>query len=153
MRGIRSLFAAVSTCLFIAGTTAAAEPIATTKEGQLRGEQLADRGVYVYRGIHYGQSTAGGARFKAPQRVAKWQGIKDAVKFGPTCPQGGEVGRRTTTSGELLPQSEDCMVLNVWTPGIADTRQRPVIVWFHGRGIYAGAGSDTLYEGTRLAKR
>lgn len=127
-------------------------PIAKTKEGQLRGEKLVDRDVFVFRGVHYGQSTAGAARFKAPARVAKWDGIKEAVKFGPTCPQGGDVGRRTTTSGELLPMSEDCLVLNVWTPNL-DAKQRPVMVWFHGRGFYAGAGSEPLYDGARLAKR
>jgi len=129
------------------------EPIATTKEGQLRGERLNDRGVLVFRGVHYGQSTAGPNRFKAPQRVAKWQGIKDATKFGATCPQGGDVGRRTTTGGELLPHSEDCLVLNMWTPNLAANKPRPVMVWFHGRGFYAGAGSEPLYDGARLAKR
>jgi para-nitrobenzyl esterase len=152
MRPGRSLLAATAACL-LATTAFANGPIATTKEGQLRGEKLADRDVTVFRGVHYGQSTAGAARFKAPQRVTKWQGVKDAVKFGPTCPQGGDVGRRTTTSGELLPHSEDCLVLNVWTPGVADNKQRPVMVWFHGRGFYAGAGSEPLYDGARLAKR
>jgi para-nitrobenzyl esterase len=127
-------------------------PLATTKEGVLRGERLADRGVTIFRGVAYGESTAGAARFKAPQRVASWQGVKDAAKFGPTCPQGGDVGRRTTVSGELLPYSEDCLVLNVWTPNI-DANQRPVMVWFHGRGFYAGAGSEPLYDGARLSKR
>ncbi len=127
-------------------------PVVTTREGQLRGAKLPERDVYVFRGVHYGQSTAGAARFKAPQRVARWHGVKDAVTFGPTCPQGGDVGRRTTASGELLPHSEDCLVLNVWTPNL-DTKQRPVMVWFHGRGFYAGAGSEPLYDGARLAKR
>jgi para-nitrobenzyl esterase len=153
MRPVRYLLAATAACLFVATALAANEPLATTTEGQLRGEKLSDRDVYVFRGVHYGQSTAGAARFKAPQRVAKWQGVKDAVKFGATCPQGGDVGRRTTTSGELLPQGEDCLVLNVWTPAIADNKQRPVMVWFHGRGFYAGAGSEPLYDGARLAKR
>jgi para-nitrobenzyl esterase len=150
---MRSFIALASGLFFTVGACGADAPIAATKEGQLRGEQLPDRGVYVYRGIHYGQSTAGAARFKAPQRVAKWTGVKDAVKFGPTCPQGGDVGRRTMQSGELLPQSEDCLVLNVWTPAVGDNKQRPVMVWFHGRGFYAGAGSEPLYDGARLAKR
>jgi para-nitrobenzyl esterase len=153
MRLSRALLVVASTCLAIAIANASDEAIATTKEGQLRGERLADRDVFVFRGAHYGQSTAGAGRFKAPQRVAKWRGVKDAVKFGATCPQGGDVGRRTNTSGELLPHSEDCLVLNVWTPALADNKQRPVMVWFHGRGFYAGAGSEPLYDGARLAKR
>ena len=137
---------------WVLGCALAAEPIATTKEGKLRGAGL-EAGGYVFKGIPYGRSTAGAARFKAPQRVAKWQGVKDALKFGSICPQAGDPGRRTTTPGELLSHSEDCLVLNVWTQGLADRRERPVMVWFHGRGFYAGAGSEPLYDGARLAKR
>ena len=139
--------------LLALGPAIAAEPIAVTKEGSLRGAKLDDRGVYVFKGVSYGRSTAGAARFKSPQRVAKWQGVKDALKFGSICPQAGDAGRRTTTPGELLQHSEDCLVLNVWTPGLADNGKRPVMVWLHGRGFYAGAGSEPLYDGARLAKR
>jgi para-nitrobenzyl esterase len=148
----RHLFALLGALLSIGVAAAADAPIVTTKEGKLQGEHLADPGVVVFRGVHYGESTAGAARFKAPQRVARWDGIKEAVKFGPVCPQAGDVGRRTKTAGELLPVSEDCLVLNVWTPNV-DAKQRPVMVWFHGRGFYAGAGSEPLYDGARLAKR
>ena len=139
--------------LLLIGSALADESIVTTKEGKLRGAKLEDRGVYVFKGVHYGQSTAGAARFKAPRRVAKWDGVKDALKFGAICPQAGDPGRRTTTPGELLEHSEDCLVLNVWTPGLADKKDRPVMVWLHGRGFYAGAGSEPLYDGARLAKR
>jgi para-nitrobenzyl esterase len=128
------------------------EPIAQTKLGALRGARLDEPGVLVFKGVHYGQSTAGAARFKPPQPVAKWQGVADATRFGDTCPQGGDVGRRTKVEGELLPMSEDCLVLNIWTPAL-DGKARPVMVWFHGRGFYAGAGSERLYDGARLAKR
>jgi para-nitrobenzyl esterase len=138
---------------FALGSAMAAEPIAVTREGSLRGTKLDDRGIYVFRGVSYGQSTAGAARFKPPQRVAKWQGVKDALKFGPICPQAGDVGRRTTVPDELLQHSEDCLVLNVWTPALTDNGKRPVMVWLHGRGFYAGAGSEPLYDGARLAKR
>jgi para-nitrobenzyl esterase len=134
-------------------TTHADEPIVATKEGRLRGAQLQDPAVYVFKGVHYGQSTAGAARFKAPKRVTQWQGVKDAMNFGSICPQAGAPGRRTTASGELLSSSEDCLVLNVWTPAIDSSGKRPVMVWLHGRGFYAGAGSEPLYDGARLAKR
>jgi len=128
------------------------EPIAKTKLGELKGVHLNDRGVLVFKGVHYGQSTAGAARFKAPKLATKWDGVRDATEFGDVCPQAGDVGRRTTVEGELLPVSEDCLVLNVWTPK-TDDKKRPVMVWFHGRGFYAGAGSEPLYDGARLAKR
>ena len=136
----------------IAFSVHAHEPIAKTKLGDLKGVHLNDRGVLVFKGVPYGQSTAGANRFKAPQAIAKWDGVRDATKFGNVCPQAGDVGRRTTTEGELLTVSEDCLVLNVWTPQ-TDNKSRPVMVWFHGRGFYAGAGSEPLYDGARLAKR
>jgi para-nitrobenzyl esterase len=147
---MRALAGAAALLLF--GTALASEPIVTIQEGKLRGAKL-DSGVYVFKGVGYGQSTADAARFKAPKRVAQWDGVKDALKFGAICPQAGDPGRRTTTPGEVLEHSEDCLVLNVWTPGLGDRRERPVMVWLHGRGFYAGAGSEPLYDGARLAKR
>jgi para-nitrobenzyl esterase len=128
------------------------EPIAQTKLGALRGLRLAEPAVLVFKGVHYGQSTAGSARFMPPRPVEKWQGTRDATRFGAPCPQGGDVGRRTKVAGEILPMSEDCLVLNIWTPAL-DGKPRPVMVWLHGRGFYAGAGSERLCDGARLAKR
>ena len=136
----------------LALTAGAEEPIAQTKLGALRGVRLDEPGVLVFKGVHYGQSTAGAARFRPPRPVAKWQGVFDATRFGNPCPQGGDVGRRTKVEGEVLPMSEDCLVLNIWTPAL-DGKARPVMVWFHGRGFYAGAGSERLYDGARLARR
>lgn len=146
-------FAVCVSALLCFATARADEPIVMTREGQLRGAQLQDPAVYVFKGVHYGQSTAGAARFKPPTRIARWTGVKDAQKFAAVCPQGGEPGRRTSEAGELLPISEDCLVLNVWTPSIDKGGNRPVMVWLHGRGFYAGAGSEPLYDGARLAKR
>ncbi len=143
---------AVALLSLLALAARADEPVANTKLGGLRGVQLSEPGVLVFKGVHYGQSTAAAARFKPPQPVAKWDGVKDATRFGDTCPQGGDVGRRTRVEGEILPMSEDCLVLNIWTPAL-DAQARPVMVWFHGRGFYAGAGSERLYDGARLARR
>ncbi len=131
---------------------AASGPVVVTKAGRLRGLALSNPSVALFKAIHYGQSTAGNARFLPPKPVAAWDGVKDATRFGDVCPQGGDVGRRSSEGTALLPMSEDCLVLNVWTPA-ADSARRPVMVWFHGRGFYAGAGSERLYDGARLAKR
>ena len=145
-------FALIAGCVTGGDIQDIGDPVITTAQGRLKGVRLNDPNVYVFKGVHYGESTAGPARFKAPKPVAAWTGVRDATKFGHTCPQGGDVGRRTIVDGELLSQSEDCLVLNVWTPGV-DKKARPVMVWLHGRGFYAGAGSERFYDGVRLAKR
>lgn len=131
--------------------SAAEITVANTPLGQLRGEALADNNVLVFKGVHYGQSTGGENRFMPPKPVTAWEGVKEASQFGDSCPQGGEVGR-TTKEGELLDHSEDCLVANIWTPGL-DDKPRPVMVWLHGRGFYAGSGAEYLYDGAKLAER
>jgi para-nitrobenzyl esterase len=126
-------------------------PVVATTAGRLRGGVLGN-GIAVFKGVHYGESTALSARFLPPKAVAAWDGVQDATRFGDVCPQAGEVGRRSNEGPTLLATSENCLVLNVWTPG-ADAGRRPVMVWFHGRGFYAGSGSERLYDGARLARR
>jgi para-nitrobenzyl esterase len=104
--------------------------------------------VEVFRGVHYGQSTAG-ARFEPALPTAPWDGVRDATRFGDVCPQVGTPGRASLQQEEVLPMSEDCLVLNVWTPGV--TGERPVLVWLHGRGYNQGAGSEGWYDGANLA--
>lgn len=141
-----------------------ASGIVATKSGQLRG--AVDAGIASFKGIPYGASTAGSGRFKPPQIVQPWRDVRDATAYGPICPQRGVVatgadgkigegGTENTGLGFIpkLPQSEDCLVLNVWTPGTNPNGRRPVMVWFHGRGWTQGAGSEHWYDGTALAKR
>ncbi len=88
-------------------------------------------------------------------------GLQDAGDFGPICPQTGvlvnEVRLQSTARSDghqrLLPQSENCLVLNIWTSGVKDGGKRPVMVWLHGRGFASGAGSEPMYNGANLAKR
>jgi len=124
--------------------------VASTPAGKLRGSSVPDKGVLVFKGVRYGESTAGAARFKPPIAVKPWEGIVDATEFGSICPQSGKVGAYTKERRKL-PQSEDCLVLNVWTPALEG--KRPVLVWLHGRGYAQGAGSEPLYDGANLAQR
>ncbi len=128
------------------------EPSAVVEiaSGRVRGEVY--RGVSIFRGIPYGAGTAGANRFLPPRPPAPWTGIRDVVDYGQTAPQapgwlaeGGFEGRRPE-------MGEDCLCLNLWTPG-ADSRKRPVLVWLHGGGFEAGSGSSLLYDGTNLARR
>lgn len=132
--------------------------IVETSYGKLRGE-TEPNGIHVFRGIPYGGPTGGSRRFLPPVPPEPWPGVRDATQFGPICPQQGAVAdqaladRRTIGHLPALPQSEDCLVLNVWTPGVGDSARRPVMVWLHGRGYAAGAGSETWYNGADLARR
>jgi para-nitrobenzyl esterase len=133
-------------------------PVAKTAAGKVRGVTI--DGVYVFKGVPYGASTAGANRFMPPQPPTPWNGERDALAYGLSAPQSDPNVKRppaATSSliGELSdkPEGEDCLVLNVWTRGLADGRKRPVMFWIHGGGFQAGSGSSQGYDGANLCKR
>ena len=105
----------------------------------------------VLRGIPYAQPPVGALRWATPRRESAWSGTRDARRFGPAPPQRPGFLMRIL-GGEALERAEDCLTLNVWTPGLDDAR-RPVLVWLHGGGFTSGAGSMPVYDGSALSAR
>ncbi len=131
--------------------------IVETSYGKLEGVE--QDGLAVFRGIPFAKPPVGDLRFRAPERAERWEGVRDASRFGAACPQGPRAGAEQPASvfagmfgqGDL-DIDEDCLTLNVWTPDV-DGGQRPVMVWIHGGGFRTGSGSSPLYDGAKLAKR
>jgi para-nitrobenzyl esterase len=98
--------------------------------------------INVFKGIPYGADTST-LRFLPPALAESWSRIRDCFEYGAACPQ----------PGINEPTSEDCLVLNVWTPGLRDKAKRPIMVYIHGGEFSSGSGSSALYDGTHLCRR
>ena len=118
--------------------------VAPTATGKVRG--TLDGDIKIFKGVPYGGTTAGANRFMPPTPVTPWTGTRDALDWGFTAPQ--TVPPAKLRQGE---ESEDCLILNVFTPGL-DGAKRPVMVWLHGGGWANGSGSSPITVGTSLAR-
>ena len=112
------------------------------EEGILQG--TSEDGLTVYRGIPFAAPPVGDLRWRAPQPAAKWEGVRQADKFGPDPIQAW---------GPPKGKSEDCLYLNVWTPAKSVSDRIPVFVWIYGGGFNGGATSVPTYSGEKLAKK
>ncbi len=119
--------------------------VANTTYGQVAGLR-SDNGLNVFLGIPYAKAPEGDLRFEPPQDPLSWNGILPAFSFGPVCPQA----QAAAFPPSYYPQSEDCLSLNIWTPGI-DSKRRPVLVFIHGGAFIGGASADSTYNGSSLA--
>jgi para-nitrobenzyl esterase len=132
------------------------EPIVETAGGKVRG--AANSGIYSFKGIPYGATTAGANRFQAPRPAEPWNGVRDALAFGGRAPQWQAGPTRRPGMATLLgpvdtsPETEDCLSLHVWTPGL-DGGKRPVMVWLHGGAFHFGSANRAVTDGANLARR
>src|SRR5690606_30510169 len=127
--------------------------IARTRAGRVRG--LLRDGIHQFWCVPYGAPTGGANRFMPPQPPAPWSGVKDHFEItfaAPIEPGAEEPAPVVTALNRHTPQSEDCLTVNVFTPGL-DDKARPVMVWMHGGGFSVGSGNYLLYDGTNLAKK
>ncbi len=120
-------------------------PTLRTDSGLISGA-LGDDGVRVYRGIPFAAPPVGDLRWRPPQPVQAWEGVRRCTEFGPACPQPASMIGDTPKL-----QDEDCLYLNVSTA--AADEPLPVMVWIHGGGCTTGAGSQAVYDGARFARR
>lgn len=140
---------AIAFALTFSGPTLAANDTIKVEGGLISGV-MAD-GVRSFKGIPFAAPPAGDLRWKAPQPVVAWTGVRKCDAYGPQCPQAPY----PQTSMYYSPpqkQSEDCLYLNVWTAA-REGESRPVMVWIHGGALTRGSGANRVYDGTALAKK
>jgi para-nitrobenzyl esterase len=149
------------------------KPVATAS-GKVRGKRA--NGVSSFLGVPYGADTAP-SRFQAPKAASDWKGVRDCFAFGAQAVQGylsvgakrsDQASSETNTQGSLaggvraifasaiasnLPQSEECLFLNVFTAEASTKQKKPVMVWLHGGGFAMGTAGSPAYDGSELARR
>jgi para-nitrobenzyl esterase len=149
-----SVFCILYSVFFLCLHAEIVEPV-RIESGAISGTRGARPGVRVFKGIPFAAPPIGPLRWRAPQPVAAWSGVRKADSFGPVCMQPPGMGRLNVSVD--LPDSpaasEDCLYLNVWTAAAAATDQRPVMVWIFGGAYTEGAGSSPHNDGEALARK
>ena len=149
------LLATLCICHFVTAQLQTGENVAVTNTdaGKVRG--YIHNGIYTYKGIPYAQAK----RFEAPQKPKAWTGVRGSMTYGPVAPLIDPITSVQDESEFVYNHdwgytSEDCMSVNIWTPGITDGKKRPVMFWIHGGGFTAGSSHELpSYDGENLAKK
>ncbi|HXW06957.1 MAG TPA: carboxylesterase family protein [Vicinamibacterales bacterium] len=161
--GLEAQTSRSSTAASMAVRASAQSNVVETTAGRVRG--FAADGIHTFKGIPYAASTAGAQRFMAPAKPTPWTGVRSALALGPSSPQAYNctaIARRGGWNNDEEAfmfdwddgrPSEDCLRVNVWTPGL-DAGRRPVLVWIHGGGYSSGSSNELrMYDGESLSRR
>ena len=149
-----SLLATVGIVSFITRPTNL--DVVKIKNGLVKGLPNKSGDIYNFKGIPFAAPPVGNLRWKAPQPVASWTGVRTCDTFGPSPMQRAPAPFGPWSSEFLIPQqpiSEDCLYLNVWTGAKLASEKRPVVVWIYGGGFSSGGSSVPIYDGEAIASK
>jgi para-nitrobenzyl esterase len=149
LSAVAVLFTAVIVLVATASVRASDYNRVKTANGYLEGTTDPATGIHEFKGIPFAQPPIGDLRWKAPQPVVNWKGVRPATQFGPRDyqhPAGDMVFRSNGVS-------EDCLYLNIWSPSPSHKAKLPVLVYFYGGGYVCGDGSEYRYDGESMAKK
>lgn len=131
-------------------------PIVGTSNGKIQGTATMDKTVHIFKGIPFAAPPIGDLRWKAPQPVQSWKGIRQCTSFSAS-PMQNKPQPFFCWSEEFLAQAEpineDCLYLNVWTTAKAKSKKQPVFLWIYGGGLNSGSANCAIYDGEEMAKK
>jgi para-nitrobenzyl esterase len=125
------------------------DTVVKTRYGEVRGS--INEGIHTFKGIPYAAPPFGARRFRPPQPVEPWSGVRDALTYGPTVPKPPYFPPFDAIIPEPAIPGEDCLNLNIWSPDVGAAKL-PVMVWIHGGAFANGTGAIAAYDGSRFAR-
>jgi para-nitrobenzyl esterase len=142
--------------LFLSVIAKAQNPIVATINGEIQGTSSTDKTVRIFKGIPFAASPVGDLRWKAPQAVQNWKGVKKCTAFSAS-PMQNKPQPFYCWSEEFIAQAEpiieDCLYVNVWTTAKPKSEKQPVFVWIYGGGLNSGSANCAIYDGEEMAKK